>query len=309
MNKSFLNKDIIKYLVVAGLVYTILKIVPAQQINDRDLILILGVITIGFIGVDYLLPKKEGFANEEIMPLEMENPEIENKQVAKVSEAIKQMVNETQTKKQPELKYNPNDWDKPAQTNCDFAIQNVKTQLEREINDLKEQLQSRIDLTSGDKIANKYLEALLIDLNERELIDMNDIENIKIKLKSRLLTLDEVISSLETLKKEGKGKVKPKEHKSKDDRDYNELPSDFLEPIGDKIANEWANEYSILNTDKWKVPTMRPPVCINNSPCKVCPSDSSTYPVSLMKWDDSRKVSQNKINKQWAMDQSNSQPN
>ena len=48
----------------------------------------------------------------------------------------------------------------------------------------------------------------------------------------------------------------------------------------------------------------RPPVCINTMPCKVCPSDSSSYPVNLKQWDDSRYVTSNKVNKKWAHDQS-----
>jgi hypothetical protein len=47
-----------------------------------------------------------------------------------------------------------------------------------------------------------------------------------------------------------------------------------------------------------------PPVCINNSPCMVCPSDSSNYPVNLKQWNDSLSVTGGKINKKWAADQS-----
>lgn len=376
MDKSLLtNKNIIKYLLIGGLIYVILKTVPSQQLTDKDMILMLLVIFGGFMCIDCLIFKnKEGFVNEENkneseMTLNNVIPQTETKKrvtfnlptnpnmtsgqnmttntnfqdeqlksenaqnttmpnttstrnnmttqntnmtvdnSAQVAEAIKQVVMEAQPKKDQDMKYDPNDWNKPAQTNCDFAIENVKKQFEREINELKDQLQTKIDETSGNRIANRYLESLLIELNENELLDLSDIENIKIKLKSRLLTIDEVIASLEKLKKEGKGKIKPSHSKSKDDREYNELPADLLVPIGDKIANEWADEYSILSTDKWKVPMPRPPVCINNSPCKVCPTDSSNYPVSLMRWDDSRKVSQTKMNKEWAMNQANAHTN
>ena len=87
---------------------------------------------------------------------------------------------------------------------------------------------------------------------------------------------------------------------------YNELPDDFYTPIGDKIANDWENSYTILNTNKWQVPVIRPPVCINNTPCDVCPSQSSSSMVSLKEWDDSRYITQNQINKKWANDQTSS---
>ena len=77
-------------------------------------------------------------------------------------------------------------------------------------------------------------------------------------------------------------------------------------PIGEAISNSWENAYTILNTDKWQVPHSRPPVCISNGPCKVCPSDTVGYPVNLKDWDDSRVVSNIKINKKWADDQAKS---
>ena len=87
---------------------------------------------------------------------------------------------------------------------------------------------------------------------------------------------------------------------------YSDLPADYYKPLGDKIANQWDNEFTILNTDKWQVPHSRPPVCISNGPCKVCPSDTVRYPVNLKDWDDSRVVSNIKINKKWADDQAKS---
>ena len=84
------------------------------------------------------------------------------------------------------------------------------------------------------------------------------------------------------------------------DLKYNELPLDFFKPIGDQIANDWSNDYTILNTDKWKVPMQRPPLCINTNPCKVCPNDLN-YPVNLKSWDESRVISQTNINKDWIL--------
>ena len=62
----FSTKDIIKYLIVAGLIYTILKMIPSQQISVKDLVLVMVIIIIGFVSVDCLfLKKSEGFANEQ----------------------------------------------------------------------------------------------------------------------------------------------------------------------------------------------------------------------------------------------------
>ena len=47
----------------------------------------------------------------------------------------------------------------------------------------------------------------------------------------------------------------------------------------------------------------RPPVCISNGNCKVCPTNTDGYPVNLKNWDNSRRVTNMKINKKWANDQ------
>ena len=118
------------------------------------------------------------------------------------------------------------------------------------------------------------------------------------------MTLNEIILSLERLQKLGKPKtVDNSRSNTNNDMKYSELPSDFFVPLGDQISNKWDNGYSILNTDKWKVPIARPPVCISNGSCKVCPSNTIGYPVSLQEWDNSRYVSENRVNKKWTKDQ------
>ena len=134
---------------------------------------------------------------------------------------------------------------------------------------------------------------------DKGIINGNDVKNINTKLSSKLLTIDEVITSLEQLKKEGV----PKSKGTSNDFAYSELPTEFYSPIGDKIANQWDNDYNILDTNKWQVPTQRPPVCINSEPCKICPLESAPGTTSLKHWDTSRKVTDIKINKKWANSQ------
>lgn len=456
MNDSlFSTKDIVKYLIVAGLVYSILKMIPSQQIDNKDLLLVLSIITIGFVTVDCVFfkqNKKEGFAEDDPFALDLNididallkkkaemqatkadvkatiqekvqaqavkldaqvakaelkdvNAELKDataelkdaaaelksaaspgekalaqaklvkaetavskvkkevaKAKAKVDSKVKQAITKgvavtprsetpksespiadkigrtvkdqvAKLKSMPEMEMvdrparkaiasavkqitRPDEESPKSETSespklkaeapkvgCAMEVNKVKKELENEINKLKVQLNVRDQSSSNGKIASKYFEALLTDLNEKGMIDASDIENIQLKMRSKLLSMEEVISSLEMLKKEGKARVRSVEGKVKDDKVYNELPSDFYSPLGDKIANEWDNEYTILNTNKWQVPMPRPPVCINTTPCKVCPSDASNYPVNLKQWDDSRYVTQSKINKKWADDQ------
>ena len=329
----FSTKDIVKYLIVAGLVYTILKMIPSVQMNNKDLILVLAVITIGFVMIDCTIfnktkdEKREGFAQaaKEDDPFALDlNIDIESllkkkmeMQAAKTqAEAPKPKVEaEAPKPKAPKPKaeapkYSPMPSPSPKspevapKVGCAMEVDKVKKELQLEINKLKSQLSSNmVSANPNGKIAAKYFESLLNELNEKGVIDARDIENIQLKMKSKLLSIEEVISSLEMLKKEGKSRTRVTNGQVKDDKVYNELPSDFYSPLGDKISNEWDNDYTILNTNKWQVPMPRPPVCVNTAPCKVCPTDSSNYPVNLKQWDDSRYVTQSKINKKWSDDQ------
>ncbi len=397
----FCTQDIIKYIIVGGLVYSILKLIPSQQISNKDLILILAVICISFICIDCTINKikdnKESFADTNTNPNPNPNPNtnpnpnpnlninsdsprskaarnrddksnsepesprtrarMARRELSKSNTEPTKLVstneiktdsprirrdddsrNQDESRNQQELVDRPrrsmnqnkssnadnednyttsdSNQNQLPKVACSLEVEKIRRELRGEIEFLKGQLESTISQTSNDKIAHKYFENLLHDLNENGMLDENDIENIKIKMRSNLLTIEEVISSLETLKKEGKVKVNGKANnksntdgKPKNDMEYTELPSDFYRPIGDKIANEWENDYTILNTNKWQVPMPKPPVCINTAPCKVCPTNSSDNVVNLKEWDNSRYVSQNKINKKWASDQANSMEN
>ena len=169
-------------------------------------------------------------------------------------------------------------------TGCSNEIEKIKQSMQSQIDELKNQL-----LTNGN---TNYLDYLLSELSSSNIINDNETQMIKNKIKLNLLTTDEVIKSLETLK-QTKNIIQ-----NNTDFKYNELTTDYLKPIGDKIANEWDNDYTLLNTNKWTVPMSRPPVCINNTPCKVCPLDSSNI-VSLKNWDNSRIFTNTHMNKQW----------
>jgi hypothetical protein len=335
-NSTFTTKNIVKYLVIGGLIYAILRMIPSQQIANKDLLLVMGVIVVGFVTIDCLFnkDKKEGFANDSFsLDVNLNVDELLKKRALergenfaesqdKAKEAANRMFNQ---EIKPEIKTNdiiqeiktndiiqeikPEILSSLPKTDCAIEVSKIKGELEKEIQNLRAQMSVKLPETKSEKLVARYFENLVTDLTEKGILDRNDIENIQLKMSSKLLSMDEVIASLETLKKEGKPKTRVVDGKVKNDMIYNELPSDFYTPLGDKIANQWDNEYTILNTNKWAVPMPRPPVCINTSPCKVCPSDSSNYPVSLKEWDDARYVTQTKINKAWAEDQANAKTN
>jgi len=152
-----------------------------------------------------------------------------------------------------------------------------------------------------DENSFKYMNFLIADLIDYQVLDNNDVENIQAKIKSNLVTVDETIISLEKLKLSSSSKVKKSNSVEKQSEyTYGNLPPDYYKSLGNTEISKWDDGYTILNTDKWQVPMPRPPVCINNSPCKVCPNNDDSYPVQLSQWDNSRKVSNIEISKDWA---------
>ena len=155
---------------------------------------------------------------------------------------------------------------------CDIKINNLKSEFNKQLNDLK-----------SNNI--KYYQTLLNHIYNKKMIDYNDVNNIQTQYNKGLISLEDIINVLEQIKDNGNVK--------EPNTIYNQPYNNFMKPIGDKISNAWANDYTILNTDHWAVPMKRPPVCVTNSPCKVCPTDSSNYPVNLLHWDNARNITNN----------------
>jgi hypothetical protein len=130
----------------------------------------------------------------------------------------------------------------------------------------------------------KYLNIIIENLYNKKLLDLNDINKIKMKIDSKILTVKDVIESIEKLYLINKNI----------NNNVDELPREFTKPIGDGDINNWSQDYTILNTSKWQVPIQRPPVCVSTYPCNICPIDSSTYPLNLLKWDESLNVTGSK---------------
>ena len=56
-NSIFCNKNLIKYLIIIGLVYTILKMIPIEQLSNKDLVLIMIIIVLGIFSLDCIFNK------------------------------------------------------------------------------------------------------------------------------------------------------------------------------------------------------------------------------------------------------------
>lgn len=144
-------------------------------------------------------------------------------------------------------------------------------------------------IKAGDN-SRKYFNLLMEDLFIKGIFDNSDMDNMNKKIELNILTLDEAIDKLEKLR--GSGIKKSTKDTDRNEEIYEEssLPTAFYQPLGDDTLVKWDNEFALLNTEKWSVPMPRPPVCINTSPCKVCPSSTSGNGANLKEWNSIRKV-------------------
>ena len=335
MKTIFTLKDLVKYVIFISIIYTLMIIIPSQKISTRDIVLIVAIISIGFIFIDCLDGKLDSF----------DNLDIDNNLSKKVNtlENLNQIIDEP-SKSNSILK---SEYVSNIIIDSSGEVDKFKKQVVNKIVDLESKMKELQSKTT-DSHSIRYMNLFVNDLLNRKILDNNDIENIKAKINSKLMSNDEIIAGLEKINLSSKSKLiksKTIEDTSLESTDVNSLPDklkqlkskmsedvpldynfinffsdkvksedrvnkksedivnkkpDLYNPLGNSELNKWTDGYTMLNTDKWQVPVNRPPVCINTSPCKVCPSIDDTYPVILGEWDNSRKISNTEISKEWA---------
>jgi hypothetical protein len=174
---------------------------------------------------------------------------------------------------------------------CNTAIAKAIAPLQTEVSKLR----SAQKVTVSETEAKVKTYQLLVDiLQAHGILKSEDIQSLKSKMTSGLLTIDEAISRLEKMKLVAKEVAAKPDASNKswwNDMNKSELPAAMYLPLGSQINQDFSNEYTILNTEKWTVPMPRPPVCIDSTPKEIMPVGTSGYPLSVKYFDDSRYVS------------------
>ena len=314
MGKTFCIKDLIKYLIVFGLIYTILRMVPSDQLCTKDMILIMVVIGVGFISLDCMFKSNntsEGFdtmdslsnmisslKNDIMMPSQMQPPA----HLAQMPPQMPLPPHLAQMQMQPpaQMQMQP-----PAQMQMPLPPHLAQMQMQMPLPPHLAQM----PLQKDDKLISANVPKPPLVLGSNEALSPLQVKQLQQAYPMEPKTacsaeIEDMKKQLESQISELKNQLQINSQKNiTNDFRYNELPTNMFVPIGDKVANEWAidNEYTILNTSQWQVPMPRPPVCINTQPCKVCPTEESAYgPLPLKNWDSARKLSDTKINQGWA---------
>jgi hypothetical protein len=299
-------KDLIKYVIFISIVYTLMIIIPSQKIITKDLILIVSIIFIGFVLIDCLCSNSELFTNinnKDWDPFMLSNV-VDYKNYDK-SNIVSDMIHKISPDKSYMLS-NVSNKINETKSNIVDKINETKSNIVDKINEIKSNIDDKINEEKPIPIKSnelnetttvKYMNLLIDDLREHNVLNNTDIENIKAKMNSKILTDDEIIVGLEKLILTTKAKQK-KEPES--EYIFGNVSSDLYKPLGNLEIHKWDEGYNMLNTNKWQIPMPRPPVCINTTPCKVCPDTDDTYPLKLALWDNSRKISNTEISKNWA---------
>ena len=287
MKTVFTLKDLIKYFIFICIIYSLLVLIPQNKLNTQDLIMILTVISLIFILLDRIY-NIENFENMNNMFSSQDNKPNTSKNVEPVITTQPPVSNNNEIE---DIRKKIGLSDNISVSPCSVEVEQLKKKVEARVKSLEDEITNLKASNNNDK----YMKLLLSELVNMNVINNTDVENINNKIKMNISTYSEMIKNLENLKATSK-KYRNKEF------DYNELPDSMGKPLGDRELSKWDNSYALLNTNKWAVPMPRPPVCVNTTPCKVCPSTEPTFQ-NLQEWDESRKISNTNINKDWAKNQ------
>lgn len=175
---------------------------------------------------------------------------------------------------------------------CNTAIAKAIAPLQSEVSKLRSSHKVSVSETEA-KV--KTYQLLIEMLSAKDVLSKEDIDSLQSKMTSGLLTIDEVISRLEKMKLVARNiQEKPNVESNKNwwsEMNKSELPAAMYLPLGSQINQDFSNEYTILNTEKWTVPMPRPPVCIDSAPKEIMPVGTSGYPLNVKYFDESRYVS------------------
>jgi hypothetical protein len=239
--------------------------------------------------------------NDKITKLENKVEELSKKKYGSdpQQEAV-QRINDLLKDKKPKFTEDNLDKIKYMENQFKTKEQKLKKVIE-EIDNDENKLSDSDDQIEDKDVTMKLIKLYLRMLEDKRVLSKNEIKNIKIKIQSNIFSPKEIVEKLELL-------VTKSVDGGYDDWGSENINKDSLlpsqkKPLGSNdqtVTNKWDHDYTYLDTEKWRVPMPKPPVCVNNSEkCAICPSTTTGYPTDLKEWNNSRYVTTS--NKQSSM--------
>jgi hypothetical protein len=177
-----------------------------------------------------------------------------------------------------------------AQINPELCIK-IAASSPLKLIDIVNAMDSSVDLTDFVKSgSSKTIQLDLIKMLQNKIGSLETAVSTKVKADAGIPpAITEILSSNKFV--DTKGMIKDIMY---GDLKYNtQLTPGQMQPLGsydNTFNNKWDNAYTILNTDKWRPPLGKTPVCKQEKECPVCPSMTSGYPLSVLDFDKSRYV-------------------
>ncbi len=258
MNKeTFVN--LLKYLVLVIVVYSVLKYLPNQHLCDNDLIFSTVIIVLFYILIEQLMNKNkssEGFTgcntvcnrieNMEDIPKAQEMVEVEHKEQHKEVDLLKHNESEQQDHSEPEHQEESKGQEKI------MAFKQMLDNLKSSVDNLHQ------------------------TINNTTQTDLKDVKK----------HLDE---------KDKKAGIERSGSRDEDGVIYNELGyTDYHHlPLADTYdSDSFEYGYSFLPPEKWYPQPPFPPMCVTDKKCPVMPVFTTGTPMDVKEWNESRRVTQ-----------------
>ncbi len=266
MNKeTFMN--LLKYLVLVIVVYSVLKYLPNQHLCDTDLIFSTIIIVLFYILIEQLMTKKETSENftscpsvcnrienmENIAPVQHKNNnELKEEVKVKEEEVKDEIVEEIQTEEK-----------QTEEIQQEIADENKGHEKIMAFKQMLDHLKNSVD-------------NLHQTINNTKPVDLKDI-------KKELETRDKK-AGIERTKSRFENGVLSNELEY---TDYHHLP---LADVNDNESFEYG--YSFLPPEKWYPQPPFPPMCVTDKKCEVMPVYTTGTPMDVKEWNESRRVTQ-----------------
>ncbi len=251
MNKeTFMN--LLKYLVLVLVVYSVLKYLPNQHLCDTDLIFSTVIIVLFYILIEQLMTKKEqseGFVGCPSVCNRIENME----NVAKVNN----VKNEVKTE----------------------VVQESSEEVHEQVQEVVEENKGQEKIMAFKQMLD-HLKTSVDSLHQTVNNTNNmDLTNIKKELETR-----DKKAGIERSGSRSESGVLTNELEY---TDYHHLP---LADANDNDSFEYG--YSFLPPEKWYPQPPFPPMCVTDQKCQVMPVYTTGTPMDVKEWNESRRITQ-----------------
>jgi hypothetical protein len=314
--------NLIKYIIAILVLYKIFKLIPKEKLPINDIYLFIGLgLLILFLFDKIVVPlysnenfdsneseySNESNQSENFNEYSNESNQSENfnesdksieyflkssKKPTKKTKSSKKPTKKTKSTKKPTKKPTKKSTKKPTKKSTKKPTKSSKTKSSKSSKSSQSPKSPKSSQSSQSTKLTKPTQSSELELLKLLQTKINNLEKtIKTDINKNIIedALMELIKKNKYV--DSKGVIQDLLYG--DLKFNNQLTPEQMQALGsydNTFNNKWDNTYTLLNTDKWRPPTGKQPVCKQEKVCPVCPTLTSGYPLSVMDFDKSRSV-------------------